>query len=202
MRDIYYETLKTRFARHNWLLNLAKSATPKRRRLVNAGDRKRKRTILYFLPRVGLQTRVCAQFISETLHIGKSEIRHIFETAVNPRSSRTLAKRDARGGDRRGCEKGEDVAAFISKLPLLMGPDSTGPDSTGPDSTGPDSTGHDSTRKLLPAEFRNLTHLYRKYYLKGANKGASFALFRKVWKKEFSMIGFISQKPMCSRKSK
>lgn len=178
---MFYELDNT--AKKGFLLSCIKE-TDKKRLYSKCEISRRKRSMVYFLPKNGEQIVVCQQFLLNTLNISQRTLQYTFDN----RTDLLTPKYDMRGKheppNKTSAEKLQVVENFIKSLPAVPS----------------HYVRKHTTRLYLPIEFKNLSNLYRIYinHCKTSNyTPVKKQVFLDVFRKDFNIAIHHPKKDKC-----
>ncbi|CAG9826216.1 unnamed protein product [Diabrotica balteata] len=179
---IYYD-MRSHQQQKDFLVTYV-SAQDKKRQYTKAEISRRKVTKNYYLPINGVRRKVCLKFLLKTLDISEKLVRYSYEN----KTDLNTAKSDCRGQqppqNKTAPELSSNVEGFISSLPAVPS----------------HYCRAGSTRKYLPSDFKNLSHIFRMYKAlceKNKNPSVSEKVFKNIFHNKFNIGIHVPKKDKC-----
>uniref|UniRef100_A0A6P7GVK6 Uncharacterized protein LOC114347251 n=1 Tax=Diabrotica virgifera virgifera TaxID=50390 RepID=A0A6P7GVK6_DIAVI len=168
----------------DWILSCMVETPIKRKK---AESTRRSKTMEYYIPYNNQKVKVCQQFLIKTLNVSQMTLRYTKENAL----MNNIAKQDQRGKrspkNKFLSSQVSLVKEYIKQLPAV-----------------PSHYCRNKSNKLyLPAEFENVTNLYRLYkkYLVDSERLTeivSLSKFRKIFRSDFHIGFHLPKKDKCN----
>ncbi|CAK1592734.1 unnamed protein product [Parnassius mnemosyne] len=168
--------------RKDWIISLTQKTNIKRKR--NKDSEKRTITYKYNITDGEAHRQICLQFLCKTIDVSHKYIYYTVSTADEFGSAKQSERGKSVPPNKTSNDEITAVENYIKCLPAVPS----------------HYCRKDSTRTYLPAEYKNLANLYRKYKEYRSFQGLTYvseSIFRKVFNENFNIAFHIPKKDKC-----